>query len=93
MVADFSTSAVAEGKVRLYLKRGQQLPEPWLVDANGAHTDDPAALYDGGAILPMGGHKGDDVLVAEVLDAGLGADAGRGQGLRAHGCGRFRRCR
>jgi LDH2 family malate/lactate/ureidoglycolate dehydrogenase len=72
IVADFSTSAVAEGKVRLFLKRGQRLPERWLVDAGGAHTDDPAALYDGGAMLPMGGHKGYALaLLVELLGGAL----------------------
>jgi LDH2 family malate/lactate/ureidoglycolate dehydrogenase len=72
VVADFSTSAVAEGKVRLHLKRGQRLPERWLVDATGTRTDDPAALYDGGAILPMGGHKGYALgLLVELLGGAL----------------------
>jgi uncharacterized oxidoreductase len=48
------------------------LPERWLVDASGAHTDDPAALYDGGAILPMGGHKGYALaLLVELLGGAL----------------------
>ena len=35
----------------------------------------------------------DELLVAEVLDADVRADAGRGEGLVARGCGRRRRCR
>jgi hypothetical protein len=35
----------------------------------------------------------DQLVVAQVLDAQVGADAGGGQGLAGRGCGRCRRCR
>lgn len=58
IVADFSTSAAAEGKVRFYRERARALPPGWIVTADGAPATDPHALYAGGAILPMGAHKG-----------------------------------
>lgn len=76
MVADFSTSAVAEGKVRVAMFKGQTIPPDWVVDREGKPTTNPADLYEGGAILPFGGHKGFSLsLLAEVL-AGIlsGAD-------------------
>ena len=76
VVADFSTSIVAEGKVRLFRHRGEAVPDGWLVDADGAATNDPEALYHGGAILPAAGHKGYALaLLVEVL-GGVLAGAG-----------------
>jgi LDH2 family malate/lactate/ureidoglycolate dehydrogenase len=76
VVADFSTSVVAEGKVRLFLHRGEQVPDGWLLDSDGEPTNDPEALYRGGAILPAAGHKGYALaLLVEVL-GGVLAGAG-----------------
>lgn len=59
IVADFSTSAVAEGKVRVKRNAGEQCPPGWIVDANGVPTTDPNTLYADppGSILPMGGEQ------------------------------------
>jgi LDH2 family malate/lactate/ureidoglycolate dehydrogenase len=76
VVADFSTSIVAEGKVRLLLQAGLPAPDGWLVDARGQSTTDPHALYAGGAIQPMGEHKGFAFsLLSEIL-GGILAGAG-----------------
>ncbi len=58
IVADFSTSTTAEGKVRFHRERGQPLPEGWILDKDGMPSTDPQDLYAGGAILTMGEHKG-----------------------------------
>jgi LDH2 family malate/lactate/ureidoglycolate dehydrogenase len=72
VVADFSTSVVAEGKVRLFLHAGEPVPDGWLLDAGGRPTTDPRALYNGGAILPAGGHKGFALsLLVEILGGAL----------------------
>jgi LDH2 family malate/lactate/ureidoglycolate dehydrogenase len=87
IVADFSTSAAAEGKVRLYRHAGRRLPEGWLMDRDGNPTTDPADLYDGGAILPAAAHKGSALsLMVEILGgvlagegcASTGGDPGNG---------------
>jgi uncharacterized oxidoreductase len=59
MVLDFSTSATAEGKVRVKKIAGQPVPEGWLLDCNGKPTTDPQTLYatPPGTILPMGGSQ------------------------------------
>ncbi|MDX6597618.1 MAG: hypothetical protein QOE87_1505 [Gaiellales bacterium] len=76
IVADFSTSIVAEGKVRHFKHAGMPLPDGWIVDSAGRPSNDPEALYDGGALLPMGGHKGYALaLLVEVL-GGVLAGAG-----------------
>ncbi len=60
LVLDFSTSATAEGKVRVKKIAGQQCPEGWLLDCEGRPTTDPNLLYGNppGSILPMGGSQG-----------------------------------
>lgn len=58
MVLDFATAAIAAGKVSVAQAKGQQLAPGILIDKHGHATTDPAALFDGGALLPFGGHKG-----------------------------------
>ncbi len=57
LVLDFSTSATAEGKVRVKKIAGVPAPEGWLLDNEGKPTTDPNTLYGNppGSILPMGG--------------------------------------
>jgi uncharacterized oxidoreductase len=57
LVLDFSTSATAEGKVRVKKIAGEKCPEGWLLDCEGKPTTDPNTLYGNppGTILPMGG--------------------------------------
>jgi uncharacterized oxidoreductase len=59
LVLDFSTSATAEGKVRVKKIAGQQCPDGWLLDNQGQPTCDPNSLYGTppGSILPMGGNQ------------------------------------
>jgi LDH2 family malate/lactate/ureidoglycolate dehydrogenase len=76
IVADFSTSAAAEGRVRLAHQNGLEVPDGWLVDANGRPTQDPAALYEGGALLPAGGHRGYALGLLVELLGGVLAGAG-----------------
>jgi uncharacterized oxidoreductase len=59
LVLDFSTSATAEGKVRVKKIADQQCPEGWLLDCEGKPTTDPSTLYGNppGSILPMGGSQ------------------------------------
>jgi uncharacterized oxidoreductase len=69
---DIATSVVAEGKVRNTLHKGGKLPEGCIIDKNGNPSTNPADLYDGGALLPLGGdlfgYKGFGIgLVVEVL--------------------------
>ena len=58
LVLDMTTSASAEGKVRVALQKGDQVPEGWLIDSEGNPTTDPQKFYDGGALLPLGGPLG-----------------------------------
>jgi len=58
LLLDFATSVVAEGKVRVARNRGKQIPQGWIVDSKGHPSGDPHDLYEGGALLPFGKHKG-----------------------------------
>ena len=75
MVADFATSQVAEGKVRVARYQGRQLPLGLVLDAAGQPTTDPNRLYDGGSLLGIGGqltgHKGFGLGLAAALIGGL----------------------
>lgn len=55
---DFATSMAAEGKLRIKYHRGEKVPLGWIIDKEGRPTTDPKDFYEGGAILPFGGHKG-----------------------------------
>lgn len=68
VVVDFATSATAEGKLALARSKGERLAPGLVVDRRGRPTADPAAFYEGGALLPFGGHKGYGLqVVIEVL--------------------------
>ena len=60
ILSDFSTAETAEGKIRLYRNRGDQVPAGWIVDAEGKPSRDPNDFYGPprGAILPFGGDRG-----------------------------------
>src|SRR3954465_11136003 len=38
---DMATSAVAAGKIALAVSRNEEIPQGWIVDAEGRHTTDP----------------------------------------------------
>jgi LDH2 family malate/lactate/ureidoglycolate dehydrogenase len=55
---DYATSACAEGKLRVARNKGARIPEGWILDKDGKPSTDPNDFYEGGVILPFGGHKG-----------------------------------
>jgi len=71
MHADFSTAAVALGKITMAKAAGEAIPLGWAVDADGRPTTDPAAAL-GGALVSAADYKGWALgLLVEVLAAGL----------------------
>ncbi len=54
-VLDMATSIVPIGRVTVYSKAGQPIPEGWGVDQTGAFTTDPNAVIKGGALMALGG--------------------------------------
>ena len=78
IVVDMATSAVAYGKIEIAQRMGKSIPTGWATDREGHPTNDPQAMMDGGALLPLGserergGHKGYGLgLMVEVLCAAL----------------------
>ena len=91
VLMDISTSTTTNGLTGRLRNEGRTLDHPWLLDADGHPTPDPAALFTdpAGSILPLGGmdggHKGYALgLLVEALTAALGgfgrADASEGWG-------------
>lgn len=80
ILVDMTTSVVAEGKVRVAINQGSQVPEGWLIDSEGNPTTEPNDFRADppGAILPLGGvvaHKGFALgLVVELLGGALSGE-------------------
>jgi len=68
---DFSTSAVALGKITMAAAAGEEIPLGWAVDADGYPTTDPQAAL-AGSLVSAGGYKGYGIgLLVEVLAGAL----------------------
>lgn len=82
LVLDMTTSATAEGKLRVAFQKGERVPEGLIIDGAGQPATDPAAFYNApfGAILPLGGpllgHKGYGLSV--MIDVFCGILSGSG---------------
>jgi uncharacterized oxidoreductase len=82
IVLDMTTSATAEGKLRVAYQKGESIPEGLLIDGTGRASTNPADFYNApfGAILPLGGpllgHKGFGLSV--MLDVFCGILSGSG---------------
>jgi uncharacterized oxidoreductase len=76
VILDFATSVLAQGKARVALNKGVQLPPGCLLDDRGQPTTDPryAVLPPLGALLAFGEHKGWGLaLMCELLGGALAA--------------------
>ena len=91
ILLDISASYTTNGMTSRKFQAKEKLPHPWLQDANGNPSDDPAVLFaePKGTLLPLGGleggHKGFALaLLVEALTGGLAgfgrADPGEGWG-------------
>jgi L-lactate dehydrogenase len=95
VLIDVSMSTTTNAMTKRVHEAGGRLPGPWLVDPDGAATDDPAVLFGErpGAVLPLGGlelgHKGYALaLLVEALTSGL-AGHGRADEPREWGASVF----
>lgn len=71
MHADFSTAAVALGKITMAKAAGESIPLGWAVDRDGKPTTDPEAAL-AGSLVSAADYKGWALgLLVEVLAAGL----------------------
>jgi LDH2 family malate/lactate/ureidoglycolate dehydrogenase len=78
VVLDMATTVAAYGKVKAKAKRGEQMPEGWMIDRQGRPLLDPQRASEG-FLLPIGGHKGYGLALIIGLLAGTlnGAAMGR----------------
>jgi LDH2 family malate/lactate/ureidoglycolate dehydrogenase len=79
ILIDMSMSITTNGLSDRLRREGSRFPGPWVIDASGRPTDDPAVLFADppGTLLPAGGtdhgHKGYGLaLMIEALTQGLG---------------------
>lgn len=71
MHADFSTAAIALGKITMAKAAGENIPLGWAVDRDGNPTTDPAAALEG-SLVSAAAYKGWALgLLVEFLAAGL----------------------
>jgi LDH2 family malate/lactate/ureidoglycolate dehydrogenase len=80
VVMDFATGVIGGGWAYAAKSAGAMLPEGCIVDREGRPSRDPEDYFAGGAILPMGAHKGYALaLVAEMIgEAMLGPSSPEG---------------
>lgn len=84
LVLDMTTSATAEGKLRVAHQKGDSVPEGLMIDGHGNPTTNPGDYYSKpyGAILPLGGdlgHKGFGLSVMVDLLCGILSGSGVGR--------------
>jgi hydroxycarboxylate dehydrogenase B len=85
VIVDFATSAIAQGKTRVAMNKGEQVPPDCLIDDQGHATQEPrfTVVPPFGALLPfggqMGGHKAFGLaLLCELLGGALAAGMTQG---------------
>ncbi|HEY9281467.1 MAG TPA: Ldh family oxidoreductase [Eoetvoesiella sp.] len=78
VVLDMATTVTSYGKVKSKAKRGEMMPEGWMIDRQGKPLLDPSRSNEG-FLLPIGEHKGYGLALIVGLLAGTlgGAAMGR----------------
>ncbi len=78
VVLDMATTVAAYGKVKAKAKRGEMMPQGWMIDRQGQPLLDPNKSGEG-FLLPIGEHKGYGLALIVGLLAGTlgGAAMGR----------------
>jgi L-2-hydroxycarboxylate dehydrogenase (NAD+) len=75
VVLDMATTVAAYGKVKAKAKRGEAMPEGWMIDRQGKPLTDPNRAGEG-FLLPIGEHKGYGLaLIVGLLAGTLGGGA------------------
>jgi hydroxycarboxylate dehydrogenase B len=73
ILLDMSCCTIAEGKIRVALNKGVQVPPGCIINAKGEPSTDPKTFYsEPGAILSIAGHKGYGLgIITEILAGAL----------------------
>lgn len=80
IVLDMATTMAAYGKVKAKAKRGEMMPEGWMIDREGKPLLDPTRSEEG-FLLPIGGHKGYGLALMVGLLAGSFNGAAMGKNV------------
>lgn len=80
VVLDMATTVAAYGKVKAKAKRGEMMPEGWMIDRQGQPLLDPKRAEEG-FLLPIGGHKGYGLALIVGLLAGTLNGAAMGKNV------------
>ena len=86
-VLDMATSIVPIGKVTVYDKAGEKIPQGWGINKSGELTREPEEVIRDGALLPLGGpaelrgYKGYGLSLLVDLLSGVLSGAAFGQGV------------
>ena len=78
IVLDMATTVAAYGKVKAKAKRGEMMPEGWMIDREGKPLLDPKRSEEG-FLLPIGGYKGYGLALIVGLLAGTLQGAAMGK--------------
>jgi hydroxycarboxylate dehydrogenase B len=74
ILLDMSCCTIAEGKLKVALNKGVNVPDGCIIDSTGQPTTDPKVFYGDppGAILSIAGHKGYGLgVITEILAGAL----------------------
>ncbi|WP_187438228.1 Ldh family oxidoreductase [Actinomadura decatromicini] len=71
VVYDSAMSVSTWGRVLVAAQRGEPLPADAFLDGDGRPTTDPAAVLDGGTLLPVAGYKGYGLALCVTLLTGV----------------------
>ena len=75
---DIATTVASHGTIKVTAQAGEQMPEGWVVDADGNPITDPTRASEG-FLMPIGGYKGSGLNIMIGMLAGImnGAAFGR----------------
>lgn len=73
---DFASASTAEGKIQVAKLKGQNIDKGFVISGQGKMTKIPEDFYQGGAILPIGEHKGSALSLLLEIMGGIYTGAG-----------------
>lgn len=81
---DIATTVASYGKLQQAKRRGDRLPDDWLIDKEGKPINDPKRA-DEGAMQPCGGHKGSGLaILIHLLTGALSGTTVGGEDTHKH---------
>ncbi|XP_074034209.1 uncharacterized oxidoreductase YjmC isoform X2 [Leptinotarsa decemlineata] len=88
LVVDMSTTAVSLGKIEMYRRRKEKIPEGWALNEQGKMETDPEVAVKAKRLMPLGhtaSHKGVGLALIVEVCSGLLSDSKYGPNIRTWG--------